>query len=374
MITVQDIPEIFRDKINDDEKIIQFYEEKEHSIKWTYIFPYIVFVFLILFFVLSFHIAIASIVAHFVLIFIFGSIFRNIKKDSYVITEERILKLIGNNQIKIIPFSKIYSFAIMSDRLYFKLSFPYSNNIENQNSYNSLHPPYSPYRLKEEIFDYWVKKYPYHSMNAPFKEIAEKYNLKFTPISLTESKIMLEGDLRGRNFKFILDGIRGLKKIKIEYSVLNEEKNYLYLRPEGLGDGIGKVLGGQDIKIGDSAFDKKFIIRSNNESFLYSILDEDMKYKINDALKYIKGSFILGIEEKEIKKNKPKINDTEDILDVHLLRNIEDEVKRIPNLYSPIVFKSLHLESLLNEKLIIKNVVEVLETFISLSQKLEDYN
>jgi len=67
------------------------------------------------------------------------------------------------------------------------------------------------------------------------------------------------------------------KPLKISYSFDSVNFNEFLIYPEDLTDKIGKLFGIKEIEIGDSTFDRNFIIRGNNESFIKKLLNEEMK-------------------------------------------------------------------------------------------------
>jgi hypothetical protein len=60
----------------------------------------------------------------------------------------------------------------------------------------------------------------------------------------------------------------------------------LQVYKEGFFSSLGKSLGGQDLEIGDAAFDKAFIIKSNSEEVMRDLLSTPMRAAIQNLLAY----------------------------------------------------------------------------------------
>jgi len=54
----------------------------------------------------------------------------------------------------------------------------------------------------------------------------------------------------------------------------NPEKFHFKVAPQGLLDSVGKLLGLQDVELGDTDFDKTFLVKSNNEARVREVLDD----------------------------------------------------------------------------------------------------
>lgn len=54
----------------------------------------------------------------------------------------------------------------------------------------------------------------------------------------------------------------------------NPEDFHFKLVPQGLLDTVGKLLGLQDVELGDPEFDKAFLIKSNDEARVREVLDD----------------------------------------------------------------------------------------------------
>ena len=67
------------------------------------------------------------------------------------------------------------------------------------------------------------------------------------------------------------------KPLKIIYSFASINFNEFLIYPEDFTDRIGKLFGQKEIEIGDSVFDRNFIIKGNSEEFVKKLLTEELK-------------------------------------------------------------------------------------------------
>ena len=72
------------------------------------------------------------------------------------------------------------------------------------------------------------------------------------------------------------------KPLKISYLFDKFNPNEFIIYPEDFTDRIGKLFGLKEIETGDTEFDRKFIIKSNNEIFLRAILSFEIKKFLTD--------------------------------------------------------------------------------------------
>ena len=102
---------------------------------------------------------------------------------------------------------------------------------------------------------------------------------------------------------------------------LSNPKNYtLVLYQEGALSGLGKLFGTQDIKIGETNFDPKYMIQSNVPDFAKRVLDRSFQSALLKQSKYFDSRIEYGDlsikkvkKEKVSRKGKPK-----DVLDYEL--------------------------------------------------------
>lgn len=113
----------------------------------------------------------------------------------------------------------------------------------------------------------------------------------------------LEGQLNGMPFSFSMyntnTGI-GTTSCTIFKLTINPSggNKVVQISKEGVMGSIYKASGAKDVQVGDEAFDKKFIVETNNMDFLQKLLQPKTKNMILAQEKNIVG--FLKISEKEI--------------------------------------------------------------------------
>ncbi|MCP4439003.1 MAG: hypothetical protein GY810_08685 [Aureispira sp.] len=135
-------------------------------------------------------------------------------------------------------------------------------------------------------FVFWFLKRTYAKVEVQWKQLAEDLGLN---IDIPESNwrwIMQQypsvyGNYEGFQISCYTFARRSGKHTVIytgfQMHLDNSKRKTLSLYKEGFFSKIGKALGGQDIQIGHDEFDKKFIIKSNDDRFAKSLLDPRMR-------------------------------------------------------------------------------------------------
>lgn len=126
------------------------------------------------------------------------------------------------------------------------------------------------------------------SVELVWKEFATKNNGKYI-VGKYDNSDSVEIDYL--NYKIIFDNytryqvvgsgtyVSNFTRVKIELRTPQELR--FRLSNEELFDSITKIFGAQDIKIGDRDFDRKFILKGNNESLIQLIFsNENLKSKL----------------------------------------------------------------------------------------------
>ena len=133
-------------------------------------------------------------------------------------------------------------------------------------------------------------------MNVEFETIAYNLDAYVTPAKSIWKKPhpMVDGKINGRNFQLYMF-TRGSGKNQVTYTAFkidcSARGNTLALYPEGFFSKVGKFFGMQDIQMGDPFFDEKYIIKSNNETFVYNKLQGDLRQQLTYYHPKIKGTF-----------------------------------------------------------------------------------
>jgi hypothetical protein len=124
----------------------------------------------------------------------------------------------------------------------------------------------------------WVI-YPYLKLRArrqAWRELARQAGLSFIPGDLLLKGPRVQGTYRGHDLTletFSQSSGRGsATHTRISVATRNPVDLRLSLNDEGRFDKIGKVLGVQDIQLGDEAMDRRFIIKGMPESRVAALL------------------------------------------------------------------------------------------------------
>lgn len=136
------------------------------------------------------------------------------------------------------------------------------------------------------VFVFWILKNTFEKVERQWKKMAEELNLQLEiPQSkwrwITRDYPSMHGEIEGFPVNFYML-IRGSGKHTVLYTgfeirMKNPHSRTLRLYKEGFFSKVGKAFGGQDIQLGDDAFDKGFIIKSNDERFAQKLLNPQMR-------------------------------------------------------------------------------------------------
>jgi hypothetical protein len=136
------------------------------------------------------------------------------------------------------------------------------------------------------FYEIFVKGQEYKDVLAKkelWKEIAKKLNGEFKikqTISRDISTLILEIPYKNQMVVFTESDTRPLRS---EITMDLKTKFELSISWEGSVEKIMKIFGSQDIQIGNQAFDKKYLVQSNNSSQTISVLRDlkDLILKLN---------------------------------------------------------------------------------------------
>jgi hypothetical protein len=133
-----------------------------------------------------------------------------------------------------------------------------------------------------------------------YQKLANQLGLKLIlPISSWEQQAFpkLSGNYEGRRMSVetVLEGVGEQREQRTKISLSTENEGYsLHLTRENQVLNIGKtVFGTQDIQINDPFFDKKFIIKSDNEMFAKRFLNQEIKRLLNDFYPQFYGRIVI---------------------------------------------------------------------------------
>ena len=63
--------------------------------------------------------------------------------------------------------------------------------------------------------------------------------------------------------------------LKVEYKFYKDLDLTFHIYPEDIIEKLAKIFGSKDVKIGNDVFDDQFILKSDNDSFMHYLLDEE---------------------------------------------------------------------------------------------------
>ena len=138
-----------------------------------------------------------------------------------------------------------------------------------------------------------------NSVGRTWGAYAQEQGLRFVPKDLfNEPEIY--GEIDGRPVQVSLVKRGGKHKTtytRVTTKALREMPQSFIVGQEGLLDAVGKVVGGQDILIGDHALDRKLRFRGASESTVVSLCDDDdLRSALRILANYTSYSKISGEE------------------------------------------------------------------------------
>ncbi len=129
-----------------------------------------------------------------------------------------------------------------------------------------------------------------------FKDWALRLNLQHEHKKQLLAKLnTLSGELDGVPV-VIYEHIVGSGKNQVLYTTINFAPNPFdfdfRIGKEGFFSKVGKAFGGKDIEFGDEEFDKKFLLKSKEESRFRSLMDFRMQGELRTIEKQLKGNIL----------------------------------------------------------------------------------
>lgn len=296
------------------------------------------------------------------------------KKISYILTNKRF---IFDDQSEYrshasYPHHEIYKIyasgndiILQNDPIHIQQDEEKYPRIINANQYEDVAPT---------IKKIWFKGSVYQKQIHQFRELARRYYLNFDEdLAYKKLKINLNGTIQGMPISFSLDNMLDLKNLDISCICPNSEKNNLYIGLENSAHRVKKMFGLNDIEIGNSIFDEKYVLNSNNETFLKSILDNSLAERIKKNNDYIKGVFEI-YENTKPSKNKVIEIKQDDILDAGLFENNIPKKERHKNHSSRLKYNVDAFMELRNNQKAIEQAMDILETTIILARNIKKYD
>lgn len=133
------------------------------------------------------------------------------------------------------------------------------------------------------VFAVYMQRRTYRKCWANFVVLADHLGIPAPDVNdkkLVRSMPFLAGQSKGAPFMIRME-VRGSGKsrtyyVHFEWGIRSLNGNTLTIYREHFFAKIGKALGMNDIQTGFESFDKKFILRSNNESFAQSVFTDKL--------------------------------------------------------------------------------------------------
>jgi hypothetical protein len=100
---------------------------------------------------------------------------------------------------------------------------------------------------------------------------------------------------------------------RVVTNVKNPGLGHIKIYSETLASEIGKKLGKQDIQIGSSEFDEKFMIKGTDEHFVINLLTSNIQDKLLSLRVY---GPTVTLENNELKVNVPRVLKTDEAYDL----------------------------------------------------------
>lgn len=184
-------------------------------------------------------------------------------------------------------------------------------------------------RAKEVLLQQVRKQTEYKIIEEGLEAIAEQYNLTYTPIPDSEKgqavqAARLDGMINEMLIYVQLKGILPIETFHVEFFCPNYENNSFSISRETLPQKMAKLSGAQDVQVNNQAFDKLFMLQTDNPSFLKTILSTNIQELLNECFDFNMEAILFG-DQKNLKRfninkdRKKRIREDESILDGHLI-------------------------------------------------------
>lgn len=222
-----------------------------------------------------------------------------------------------------------------------------------------------------KIEETWFNNTIYTQFNDLLKPLAEKYDLKMIPFHHNRSgTLTLEGQINGMDIFITLRSMHHISNFSLRIKCPNHKKHSLRIFKEGDSTKLRKMLGMQDLQIGNKYLDNKYIFQCDDLDFFNYILDENTQRKLHyKGLENI--SIKFGDKAKKVKNPKDNTPLT-DVLDAHLI----DENKNIANIdnYSELSYQYdgfMHYETI--SLRLVEQVVNSVDPILDLALNIQEY-
>ena len=298
-----------------------------------------------------------------------------------LVTNKRIIDFTYSSKLKSIDFIRIYKVEFTSQAfpgLSGSIALLMQPNIQqiNEDAHKIIHLSglRDISKVRRIVEEAWFPESPYMISIRPLNQIINKYNLTLSPILLDSSKtITITGEIDGMNVSFLLHSIFQFNQLTIRITCPNPEDNYFHVRPEKLSDSVGKLFGKQDIQIDDKAFNRNFLLQSDNQHFFDYIMQPYIQNMITDAWKWVEGKITFGEEKKKDKKSTKKENI--DILDDYLIDEIIPPTAYDTEKMDFITYQCTNIrKNIKNTAIMIEECMQNFETTLAIARRIKEYH
>jgi hypothetical protein len=141
-----------------------------------------------------------------------------------------------------------------------------------------------------------------------WRKLADRHGLRYATEWEGKKKLVVHGDLDGRSFRMenveVGGGQQKQLHTKITFHLGRRLPAGLFLGPERFGKGVfKKMIVGEEIEIGDAAFDEKVVIRGDDPGKVKAYLTDERKaavLKILEMKATVEGGMIIMEAPREI--------------------------------------------------------------------------
>ncbi len=293
---------------------------------------------------------------------------------NYHFTNKRIILEKDNESFENIYFKDIKE--ILSNEEDYLLIIKHHNHIHrgHRNTHKLL--DLKAYDNIDKFKELWLPHSDYHHIfYKRIQQFALDKNFQIDDFSSNIS-IKITGRINGNIAKFTISKLADLDNINVSVYIecANPYLEHLKITTESVSNSMSKLIGMQDIKIGNSRIDNRFVLQGNNKEFVKKIIDDRMGKELLKAFKSFQGKIIFG-EKIKPKKQKSKAEKEDiNILDEHLIDEYVEKREYQANKKSRLTYVkyNLNLEKYLENYT--NNIINVFETMILLANKINQYS
>ncbi len=242
-------------------------------------------------------------------------------------------------------------------------------NLRELNEFKGVSITDDDYEL---IINTWLAGSKHQQIINKFQQYVEKHEgLKLVPFHpLANKDIIVMGKVGNTEIDFRFSSMYQFHTLRFNARCRNPHLFNFKIYPEKGKSSIKKKLGMQDIVVGNDAFDKLYIVQSNNESYIKTLLDERTINSIHNHGK-LKGHISFGEDLPKKPVPKPQ-KESEELLDDQLILQIEDKNEHHHHI-SILSYKNEEFKHYGNFTMgIIDHAIRNLDSMIHLTKRIEE--